>query len=63
MKELKKKIAQVRKMKKVHYDATKPMDAYFAGLYNGIEYALSILTDKEPKYKAVKVRRYRALGA
>ena len=47
-------IEKVKEMQKVHYDSTTPMDDYHAGFYNGIEYALCILENKEPDYFSVE---------
>lgn len=44
-------IAKLYKMQQVHYDSTTPMDAYFTGLYNGIEYAIYCLTGQPPEFK------------
>ena len=43
-------IDKIKQMQKAHYDSTTPMDEYHTGFYNGIEYSLCILENKEPDY-------------
>lgn len=45
------KAGDIRQLKKVQYNMCD-MDPYMMGLYNGLELAKSILTDKQPKYYA-----------
>jgi hypothetical protein len=53
--EYQRRIEQVKQMLEVHYSSTTPMDSYHTGMYNGIEYALTILENRESKYKDVEV--------
>ena len=55
----KKHIRVLKRMIKVHYNSTKPMDDYYTGMYNGMVFALTLLDNKEPKYKRIydKTRR------
>lgn len=48
------RIVKLKELQKINYEATTPMDSYFTGFYNGIEYALSILNDNNPIYKSVE---------
>lgn len=34
---------ELKRLRGVHYDATKPMDPYFTGMYNGIELARTVV--------------------
>jgi hypothetical protein len=51
---LKVKISELEEYQNVHLEATEPMDDYFSGMYNGMEYALSILDNRDPMYRSTK---------
>jgi hypothetical protein len=51
---LEKKLEKLKEMQRVHYDSTTPMDDYFTGMYNGMEYAIAMLEDREANYKTVE---------
>jgi ABC-type polysaccharide/polyol phosphate transport system ATPase subunit len=52
--EHKRKIETIKEMLKLHYATTTPMDSYQTGMYNGIEFALTILEERESKFKDVE---------
>jgi hypothetical protein len=47
-------VAKIKEMQTVHYDSTTPMDEYHGGFYNGIEYVLCMIEQREPNYKDVE---------
>lgn len=50
------RIETLREMIKVQgRDGTWNYDPYFMGMYNGMEYALSIFENREPVYKSAPV--------
>lgn len=57
-------IDKLKEMRDQHYKSTTPMDEYHTGMYNGIEYALCCLENREPNYKECEKegrRRWRCL--
>jgi len=47
------KTAEVVKMQKVHRDSGSK-DDYGLGFYNGLEFAISIMKNSEPKFLSIK---------
>ena len=45
---------KLKELQKIHYDATTPMDSYFTGIWNGMEMIISLMEERDPKYKSVE---------
>lgn len=60
--EIQKRLKKLRELPKIQYDSTTPMDEYHTGMYNGLECALAIIDDREPKYLDVEKKRPRRVS-
>jgi len=49
--DFKKRIDRAREMQKFHAKSTELSDSYFVGMYNGMEYSLSIIENRSPDFK------------
>jgi hypothetical protein len=58
---LNRKIKELKDMQKAHYDSTYPMDDYFTGMYNGMEFIISCISGEEPNYKTVEVSKIKTM--
>jgi hypothetical protein len=52
-----KRIQDLKELPQLQYDSTTPMDDYHTGLFNGLEMAVAIIEDREPKYKSVELTK------
>lgn len=50
------RIEKLRELPQIQYDSTTPMDEYFTGMYNGLECAVALLEEREPKYLSVETK-------
>ena len=46
-------IEEVKRKQQEHLESNFPLDAYQASFYNGMEMAISILENKQPKFKDI----------
>lgn len=62
MKAIKNKIKSIQEVKRIQgMDGNWNYDPYMLGLYNGIEFALSILEDRQPDFRTIENSKFKHL--
>ena len=47
-------VEYLKTVQKHHYDSTTPMDAYFTGMWNGMEVLIATIENREGNFKSVE---------
>jgi hypothetical protein len=55
------KVDKLKEMQIQHHKSTTPMDEYFTGFYNGIEYSLCVIESRDPIYKECEKPTHRQM--